>query len=226
MDAHYELWALSEYLKTVNEDALKVESELPAYLHERVRLAYTTGDEAEADMIGQEVREIQENILPRFYFNMAAVAIYSTLELCIADVIKLCMSSNLVFDPTQEHRTKSLKDIRKFFRKQVGILFCRDSKDWNHLLALAEIRNCITHAGGGVDLMKDDVKPKVKEHLKLIPGLQETSSVDRLMVRPEFLEASLEIVDRVAKDLMAQAIVLDDKSQTGTQSQQVQTQDA
>ncbi len=218
MHSRYELNALTEFLSTVQGHVSAIEDELPVHLANRINQAQATADEGEMSVAWQEVSDITENILPRFYLNLAAIAIYSTFEFCINDIVKFFERKHQPGITFHDLTGRSFLDhVRKYFLHVVGVPTFSANVHWEALTNLADVRNCIVHAQGKISFMTPGAQRRLENLMRANRGLTQSDWDEMLMVQAPFLARSQAAVEVVVRHLIEETrMVLD--SVTGSQT--------
>ena len=96
-----------------------------------------------------EVSELTEEILPRFYLSSCVITIWALFELSVSTLTDYLGKREGARLLLSDIRGRSLRDrVKKYFEAVLKIECPIQDSDWNKLTDLQEFRNCLAHSNG------------------------------------------------------------------------------
>jgi hypothetical protein len=202
VDVLYELNATARYISLFEDqlpDLIKQEEEKALC---QIREERLTLDNGEADLIRQELYDLTENVLPRFFRNAILVTIWSIFESAIIDISKELQS--------KQHKTLGIDDLKgdvldrakKYFHNIINFPLNVTGKEWLRINMLKVLRNAIAHCNGRIEnITKDkdlkDIQRWEKENIGL------TIETGNLMFSRDFVEETYYYINNFLTSLIA-----------------------
>ncbi|MBR0581005.1 hypothetical protein [Bacillus altitudinis] len=126
------------------------------------------------DMIYDEISDYRDDF-PAIMRYSLLISIYTYLE---HELNKFCQHYNAKGFKEYDRKEKGIKRAKGFIKKELNMNFPDRTKEWNFICNVSEIRNCLVHAQGYIDEMKDksetDDKTENKDHIKKKSDKEET----------------------------------------------------
>lgn len=186
-DVLYELSATELYISSFESQLpFMVKQEREKVLARIKREGLNAGD-GEVDLIYQELYDLTEEVLPRFFRGAIIVTIWSIFESGITDVAVALKS--------ERHQTLDLSDLRgddfldrakKYFRHVLDLPLIVQGKEWQCIKMLYVLRSAIVHGNGRIA----NINKKNRELIESIEIKNVGLSTDMgyLMLSKEFVE--------------------------------------
>ena len=108
-----------------------------------------------------EENYIIENIFLKTFHYSTIVTVYSLLEISLNDLCRFLRNSKKLSLSLEELRGNGIKRAKLYLAK-VCLIDFPESNEWNEILKLNKIRNCIVHAQGDIE---DAKSPKTLRNI-------------------------------------------------------------
>lgn len=203
VELFHELYALEDYIDSV-------ESQLPDLIKKEEEKAYNMlnekgygNDPIERNQVEQQLYELIEEVLPRYFWGPLLVTLWAIFELGLVEIAREVKD--------QQNQTIKLNDLRgnvlersdKYFNHILRLNLNTEDESWAHLQMFCVLRNALTHANGRIDNLKGEKeRDKINKWSKDNIGISQTNGV--LVFTPEFVKKTYSIVFEVIKNLTDQ----------------------
>lgn len=144
-----ELEAFSKYIDhvegTITQEFLNLKSQIDQY--EAVE------QELDADYMYDEILTYRDDF-PGIMRSSLLICIYTFLE---HELNRFCLYHNA--DGFKNNNSdKGIERAKKFIKKELNIKFPDQTKSWQFIINVREIRNCFAHANGYIDQVTNPIK--------------------------------------------------------------------
>lgn len=199
----HELYALEKYIVSIEQqlpDLIKAE-EQKAY--ENLNKNGYENEESELQIMRQELYELIDVTLPKYFWGQAIVTLWAIFESAIAEIateVKTQKELELGLTDLQGdviHRTN------KYFNHILKLPIDTRSKSWQHLRMMYVLRNAIAHANGRLENVKS--QKDVKKILKWIGsdlGIDEIHG--SIILTPDFVKRTHAIIFELLNGLISE----------------------
>lgn len=143
----------------------------------------------------QEIQSIEDRAnkdLPQFYYRQACVMLWAHFEWSIKRLINYSRLKDKKLPPlgSREHELKAAtfcKQVKKFFKKQLGEKEILSNGHWELLESFNVIRSSIAHSNGALEGLDNEKREKV---------IQAVAKIDGLEIVRDYLSLSQSCVDQ------------------------------
>ncbi|MCI9883878.1 hypothetical protein MHI58_06905 [Bacillus sp. FSL K6-2869] len=165
---HYGLEKLNDYAEhienTFNHELVEIDKYIDKFETEEEK-------EFHVDRIYDDIATYRDEF-PKIMRYSLLISIYSHLE---HELNKLCRYYNKEGFKKYKTQENGIKRSQEFIKNELNMNFPDRSKEWTFICNVKEIRNCLVHAQGYIDEMKDkNDKSETNDHLKKKSGKSET----------------------------------------------------
>ncbi|MEJ4084806.1 hypothetical protein OC624_09840 [Bacillus altitudinis] len=180
---HYGLVKLSDYAEHVESTLNHQLVEIDRYID-----TFETVEEKEyyVDRIYDEIAAYSDDF-PAIMRASLLISIYSYLE---HELNKLCRFHNAEGFLIFKTKATGIARSKEFMKKELKMDFPDQTKEWNFICYVKEIRNCFAHAQGHIDMMSQGLQDKVRQAIKSLgKGLiSEKESTKEIQLHEKFNE--------------------------------------
>lgn len=110
----------------------------------------------------EAVDKLVNAVLPRLFRGPFLLMLYSVYESTVNKIAYLIQKKKDIeisfSDFSKNERGNFLDKAKKYFGKQLDFALCPDSRAWDRIKMLTELRHAIAHANGRIEMLKDDKK--------------------------------------------------------------------
>jgi hypothetical protein len=203
VELFYELYALEQYMDSVESqlpDLIKKEEE-KAY--GRLRQEGYENDPFERQYIQQQLYDLIEEVLPRYFFSPILVTLWAIFESAITEIAKEVKDQQNQVIKLNDINGDLLERANKYFNHIIKISIKTRDSSWQHLRMFYILRNAIAHANGRLDNIKseEDIR-KIKKWSNDNIGIDNVNG--NLIFSSEFVRKTYSVVFKVIKDLTNQ----------------------
>jgi hypothetical protein len=197
IEIEYEIWALQEYFATT-------ERQLPVLIEQerkRIREELKNADDETWDLVHQELYDLTENVLPRFFrapIVVALWAIYESGTTEVANYLQKAGGHNLGLRDLKGKNT--LDTARKYFDNILKFPLYTDESVKEQFEMLLILRNAIAHGNGRKDAVNENYWKKIQIWENEGKGI--SSVGDYLAFSSSFVEEMLKVVSNSLRDLI------------------------
>ncbi len=196
-EVEYELWALDEFLTGLRF----AEERAVAACNERLD-GLRDLDEAEQYLAFQEVNEVQQNIIPRYFSNAAVIGLYSCLEYGLKEIVSLLNQQGHLLESAKQGGGSHFQRYRTHLEATIDTAAFKDVEKMRVIDDLRNIRNWLIHSLGQLDGTGEE---RIRTILHRYPSIQEATSVSRHIIGSEFLRQSQVAVSEILRQLIFDA---------------------
>lgn len=203
VELFHELYALEEYMESVK-------SQLPDLIKKEEKKAYDSlrekgyeDDPIERQQVQQQLYELIEEVLPRYFLGPILITLWAIFESAILEVAKEVKDQQSHMISISDINGDFLERTNKYFNHILQLPINTRDKAWQHLRMLYVLRNALAHANGRLDNIKrEEDKKKIKQWAKKGIGIEHYSG--SLVFTAEFVKDTYSIVFEVIKKLTDQ----------------------
>lgn len=155
-EIEYELWALGHMLGVIEPAIERLSRDSEETILVELRRTGGEDDDAEWDLAWQDIREIQEHVLPRFMRGPFVVSVWASFEGAVRSVAKTMQSeahSSIAFAGIR--RPIFPVRARSYFATQFDFALDEDEDRFERLTDLYKVRNGLAHTNGLKEGMSD-----------------------------------------------------------------------
>lgn len=200
VEIDYELWALGEYLDMLEQQLPVLRNQAREQTYAQLRDEEVEADDPEVDFAFQELDELVERVLPRFFRNPFLVtlwAIYESAIIGIADYLKEQQGQALGI---QDIRGGFLDRARKYFDYVLELPLCTDAQVWQRLRMMMVLRNAIAHGNGRIAAINKGSQKKIESWAQ--GNIDISIPHGNLTISEHFLRETYTIVNESLNDLL------------------------
>lgn len=155
------------------------------------------------EYFGEENYRIEELFMKNFRYSMI-VAIYSFCETTLNDLCYYLYRSKGLLLQLDEVRGEGIERAKLYLIKVCLINFPEKDHDWQEILKLNSIRNCIIHAEGDVDDMKSPAK--LRNIIKNTKGIALDKSIERfLYIESDYIPSIISSIEKFVNKVHKEA---------------------
>jgi hypothetical protein len=200
-EIEYELWALGEYLDALEVQIKFITDQKRVQTHADLQVQRLHGDGSEAGLVLQELSELMENVLRRFFRGPFLVTLWAVYEAAITQI-----AAHL---QREQDQALALKDIRghtfleranKYFGHVVAVPLHLSESIGAKLEMLLVLRNAVAHGNGRLGAVSKEAQKKIKYWSQQDSGISEINGF--LLLSDEFLRNSYQLVAESLRDLI------------------------
>lgn len=187
VDVLYELNATKRYISSFEDQLPSLVKQEEEKAFARIREESLDIDDGEADLIRQELYDLTENVLPRFFRNAILVTVWSIFESAIIDIAKELQSERSKALGIDDLKGDFLERTKKYFHHVVNFPLNVAGKEWQRINMLKVLRNAIVHCNGRLEnITKDKDLKEIQKWEKENIGI--AVEMDTLMFSKAFVE--------------------------------------
>ena len=154
-----------------------------------------------AEYFSEEFHMIENTFLKTFRYSMV-VAIYSLVEVSLNDLCRYLCNSNKMALTINDLRDDGIQRAKLYLTKVCMVDFPASSHEWDEIIKLNFIRNCIIHTQGNVG--------NVKSPGKIINIVDNTPSISikderYLMIERSYVEVSIHNAKKLLENVYDKA---------------------
>lgn len=198
----YELNAMERYIASFEGQLPSIVKQEEEKAFARIREERIHADDGEADLIRQELYDLTENVLPRFFRNAILVTLWSIFESAVIDIAKELQSEQNKAIGIDDIKGDFLERTKKYFHHVLNFPLNVSGKEWQRINMLRVIRNAIAHCNGRVENLAKDKDPKdLQRWEKQNVGL--TIEAGNLMFSKNFVQETYDCINSFLAHLIA-----------------------
>jgi hypothetical protein len=201
VEIYYEIAALGEYLNVLERQLpfLKVQERerVHSWLGENER----DSDEAEVDLAQQDLRDLVDHVLPRFFRGPFLVSLWAVYEAGVTEIATYLQKRLNIVTSMPTKGDGFLQRAKKYFRRVLNFSLCNDNRTWERLEMLRILRNALAHGNGrmaAINNQKD--RQKIEKWIKLNIGISTVH--DDLVFSEQFTRETYEAISKSLTDLL------------------------
>lgn len=199
----YELDATAKYISSFEAQLPSLVKQEEENAFDRIREEHLNMDDGEADLIRQELYDLTENVLPRFFRNAILVTVWSIFESAIIDIAKELQSERRKVLNIDDLKGDFLERTKKYFHHILDVPLNVGDKEWQRINMLRVLRNAIAHCNGRVEtITKDKDLKDIQNWEKNRIGL--SVAAGNLMFSKDFIEETYDCVNSFLTNLIAE----------------------
>ena len=164
-------------------------------------------DWGDGDLSIDRLHELEE--LRELKRNFAIVGLFTVLEMFLQRALlwlywpgsaaRKCLRKELLDEIKKIFAKKNFDEMKPAFKK-IGVLIAEDNSDWQAILGMKLVRNCITHHGGRVD---EEMAEKLKKNSKICVTNPEFPT-RRMELHENYFRDSANLVERICDRIAKQ----------------------
>jgi len=189
VEIFHELYALEDYINSI-------ESQLPDLIEKEKEKAYQNrpeNDPIEWQQKEQELYELIEDVLPRYFRNPIVVTLWAIFESAIIEIAKEIKDQQGLPIELDDIRGDFLERTNKYFNHIIKFSIDVHGSSWQQFRKFYLVRNAIAHGNGRLDNIKN------REDLKTKLGLEkentEIATEDgNIVCSPNFIRKTYSVV--------------------------------
>ena len=153
------------------------------------------------EYFGEEHFRIQDVFLKNLRYSVVVI-FYSFLENTLNDLCRhLCRVRGLKHT-LDETDGKGIERAKRYFKKVCLINFPESSREWQEIKNFSAVRNCISHAEGNVEKMKNPTPERIKEIVGKTNGLNLGGPAERyIQIEREYILSIMGDVNNFIRDI-------------------------
>lgn len=201
VEIEYELWALGEYLNALEQQITFLTDQKRVQTYADLQTQKLDRHDPEVDLAFQELSELTESVLPRYFRGPFLVTLWAVYEAAITQIATYLQG--------YEDQALALKDIRghtflerasKYFGHVVAVPLHSSDHVAARLEMLVVLRNAVAHGNGRLGAVNKEAQRKIEQWSQQNEGVSETNGF--LLLSDEFLRNSCQLVDESLRDLL------------------------
>ncbi len=171
---------------------------------DRIREERLDMDDGETDLIRQELYDLTENVLPRFFRNAILVTLWSIFESAMIDIANELQSAQQRALGIDDIKGDFLERTNKYFRHIVNFPLNVSGKEWQRINMLKVLRNAIAHCNGRFEnITKDKDKKEIRKWEKANIGIS-VEMFGNLMFSKPFVAETFYCVNNFLTSVIAE----------------------
>lgn len=180
---HHGLDTLEDYAdhveSTLDNELTKIDKYIETFKTEEEK-------EFHVDRIYDEIAAYRDEF-PAIMRASLLISIYSYLE---HELNKLCRFHNAEGFLIFKTKATGIARSKEFMKKELKMDFPDQTKEWNFICYVKEIRNCFAHAQGHIDMMSQGLQDKVRQAIKSLGKdlISEKESTKEIQLHEKFNE--------------------------------------
>jgi hypothetical protein len=198
VEIEYELWALQEYIRTLESQLPLLETQEQEKLRERIR--EQDYDESDANIEYQQYYDLIERMLPRFFRSPVLVTLWAIYESAIKEIASYIKEKQKCSLDIQDIRGDTLGRTKKYYDHVLKFPLITSDQTWEYLEMLLVLRNALAHGNGRKDAIKNDTWKKIEKWQKAKTGV--VVEDDYLIFTASFVQEAFTIVSDALRDLI------------------------
>ena len=151
IEIFHELYALEDYINSI-------ESQLPDLIEKEKEKVYQNrpkNNPNEWQQKEQELYELIEDVLPRYFRNPIVVTLWAIFESAIIEIAKEIKEQQSLPIKLDDIRGDFLKRTNKYFNHIIKFPIDVRGSSWQHFRKFYLLRNAIAHGNGRLDNIKN-----------------------------------------------------------------------
>lgn len=200
-----ELWATKEYLSVVEQQLplLKKQTRDRIEKETKEHIKNLSGDERECEesIAAQEIYDINELVLSRFFLSPIIVMFWSMYESAIIEIAKHIQVKCNHDINMNDLRGNFLVRSEKYFKSVLDFPLITDSIEKRHIEKLMVLRNAIVHGSGRKEIVNKDDWKKIEQWQEENEGIS-IVGYNCLSFSLDFIKKTHKIVDKILNDLI------------------------
>ena len=200
IEIFHELYALENYMNSIESqlpDLIKKEEE-KAY--ENIRKKQCENNPIECQQMEQELYELIEDVLPRYFRNQIIVTLWAIFESAIIKIAKKVKDQKKIPISLNDINCDFLEKTNKYFNHILKISIDTRGSSWQHLRKFYLLRNSIAHGNGQLDNIKN-----TEDRNKIIQWENEnigiTTMGGNLICSSDFIRRTYAVVSKVLENM-------------------------
>ena len=201
VEIEYEFWALSEFLQIIDPQLNNLGNKEQRRRFAELREMGWDRDEGEVQVLSQELDEICERVLPRFFRGPFVIAVWAAYEAAVTEIARyLRQEKNLALELADIRGHDFITRARKYFTNVLATSLDPNEARLKRLAELLEVRNALAHGNGQRRATPENKWNRLKALMQSGTGLSENNGF--LTLSSEFVSRALEDAKESAKDLI------------------------
>jgi hypothetical protein len=178
---HYELWALEEHLRLLEEQIDYAQKQIPLRTNEWLQETGHADDPVESEVARRDAWEVSHEILPRHLRNSFLVLLWASVELSLREVARALAREVKTPLTMDDLRGKDFLDLTKrYFRNVLARELPTQGTEWQKLVFLYALRNSIAHSNGRLSRTRESDRKQVEAWTERFPELDKGDGVLRV----------------------------------------------
>lgn len=199
LDIDLELSALDYHLKLLEEHIKNKTAFERLLLQKKIDDLRLSPDDPDWQYLHQEFYHLEDFLLPRLFRVPFLVSLYAVYESAVIEIASNIQKQKGITISINDLRGDFLERAKKYFKGIIDFKLCSD-RAWQKITMLSVLRNAIAHANGRMEMLKIEIKTKIKTWEKQKVGV---SIVDGFVVVDEsFTRETLSLVSSSLNNLV------------------------
>ena len=196
VEIFHELYALEDFINTI-------ELQLPKLIEKEKEKAHQNrpkNDPFESQQRENELYELIEDVLPRYFRNPIVVTLWAIFESAIIEIAKEIKDQINTAIKLDDIKGNFLKRTNKYFNHIIKFPIDVEGNSWEQLCNFYILRNAIAHGNGRLDNIKNPNDRKA-----ILKWEEETSDIHTLggniVCSPEFIKQTYSVVFKFLQEI-------------------------
>jgi hypothetical protein len=199
LDIDLELSALDYHLKILEEQIKNKTAFERLVLQKEIKKRRISPDEPDWQYLHEEFYHIADFLLPRLFRAPYLVSLYAVYESSVIEIASIMQKQKDITISINDLRGDFLERAKIYFKSIIDFKLCSD-KAWHRITMLSVLRNAIAHANGRIEMLKNEIKTKIKTLEKQKVGISIENGF--VIVDDVFLRDTLSLVSSSLNDLV------------------------
>ena len=201
LDVSLELYALEEYLDTMEKQIDHIAASEKLNLEAAIRNQKITPDDPEWHFEHQGYDNRVDFLLPRFFRGPFLVSLYAVYEASVTEIARLLQKGQCLGISIDDLRGDDFLDrAKKYYKHILNFEVCADNSAWQQIKMLSEVRNAIAHTNGRIEMLREKAKKNILNWEKKRIGIDTNGGY--IVVDRGFVERTFSKVQSSLKDLV------------------------
>lgn len=209
LDISMELDALELHLKYAEEQITHIERTEKDRYETLAKIQRSEMDDFEWQELRDEYTRRVEYLVPSFFRVPYLVVLYAVYESAIIEIACLLQEKQSQQLSIDDLRGDLLARANKYFTHVLKFQLCPDSKAWNKIILLSDLRHAIAHANGRIEMLNQTSRKKITNLAKKNMGIDIWNG--HIMITKSLVEELLSNVRTSLDDLVNRYKEWDDK---------------
>lgn len=198
----YELWGLERYREVLEEQVKFLRDQKEIQAKAWLKQEGICPGNAGYHIAMQEVSELVDGVVPRFYRGPFLVALWSIFESGMEEISRYVSEKRGAGLRLRDIYGRTPEDKwRKYFEYVLDYDLRIDESSWKRLEELRALRNALAHSNGRVGLLKDDLSNKIKRWAEENRGIY--IHLDFVTVSQKYAKEANDLVQNLLTDLIS-----------------------
>ena len=157
VEIFYELGALERYLDSLENQLPTIARQEEEKAYARLRNEKLKSDLAERDAILQELYNLTEEVLPRFFRGAILVTLWAIFESAVIVIANEIRDQQKLTLTINDLRGDFLERAKKYFDLVLKFRLTSNNRNWDRIRMLKVLRNALAHANGRMDHIRSEI---------------------------------------------------------------------